>query len=61
MSAILLGFPIRETIRPAQLPETIRSAFDALSSEECIEDIEDWERQNRRNVAAFLRRNPTIR
>lgn len=61
MSAILLGFPIRETVRPAQLPETIRSAFDALPSEECIEDIEDWERRNRRNVAAFLRRNPTIR
>lgn len=61
MSAILLGFPVRETALPIQLPETIRSTFDAVPSEECIEEIEDWERRNRRNAAALLRRNPTIR
>jgi len=55
-SAKILGFPSegRVVLREGD-PD-----FDALSlspSQECIDEIEEMERQNRKNVAAMLRRN----
>lgn len=55
-TAKILGFPTegRIVLREGD-PD-----FDALSlspSQECIDEIEEMERQNRRNVAALLRRN----
>ena len=60
MAVISLDSLLREKVRSVEIPEDLRASFDG-PSQECLEKIEDWERQNRRNAAALLRRNPTIR